>query len=125
MGASMRYHDLYSGSDGESHWRPVEVTLEVRSFAPPAESIEISDTVAATGAVFLRLRAGWNGPAHPTPVAQTLVCTRGRVIVTASDGETREIGPGDIWKMQDTGGKGHHTRVLGNEDFECVIIQHG
>jgi hypothetical protein len=74
--------------------------------------------------LFLRLRAGWDEPIHPTPVIQTLICLRGAVRVTASDGDTREIGPGDVWRMADTHGKGHHTAVISAEDFECVIAQH-
>jgi quercetin dioxygenase-like cupin family protein len=119
----MHYHHLYSGPDGESHWREVAVTVEERSFAPPAKAIEISETEPATGTLFLRLAAGWDEPPHPTPRAQVLVCLRGRIAVTASDGEVREIGPGDVWRMEDTHGKGHHTRVLGDTAMECVIVQ--
>lgn len=119
----MRYHHLYADDAGESHWRDVEVTLSERSFAPPAQSIEISGIEAARGFVFLRLRAGWNEPIHPTPKRQTLICLAGRVLVTASDGEAREIGPGDVWRMEDRSGKGHHTRVLDTDDFEAAVVQ--
>lgn len=121
----MQYFDLYADEAGESHWRDVPVALTERSFAPPAKAIEISDTDAATGMLFLRLREGWNEPIHPTPIVQTLICLRGRARVTASDGDTREVGPGDVWRMADTHGKGHHTEVISPEDFECVITQHG
>lgn len=121
----MRFFDLYADEEGESHFRDVEVDLAERSFAPPAQAIEISEISPSTGMLFLRLRAGWNEPVHPTPVAQTLICLRGTVRVTASDGDTREIGPGDVWRMADTHGKGHHTEVISPDDFECVIAQHG
>ncbi len=121
----MHYFDLYVDDAGESHFRDVDVALEERSFAPPAKAIEISKTEPASGMLFLRLRAGWNEPIHPTPVTQTLICLHGRVRVTASDGATREIGPGDVWRMADTHGKGHHTEVISADDFECVIAQHG
>lgn len=120
----MHYAHLISDTAGESHWLDVDVPLIERSFAPPAKAIEISDTDPATGMVFLRLKAGWDEPPHPTPVAQTLICVQGAVLVTASDGDTRVIGPGDIWRMEDTGGKGHHTCVTSAEDFLCVIVQH-
>ena len=120
---AMRYHRLYADDDGESRWQDVEVTLEERSFAPPAQGIEISTAEPATQTVFLRLARGWNEPIHPTPVRQRLTCVKGRVLVTASDGEAREIGPGDIWHMEDKTGKGHHTQVIGDEDFEAVIVQ--
>ncbi|MDJ0992422.1 MAG: cupin [Dinoroseobacter sp.] len=120
----MKYFDLFADDTGESRFRDIDVALEERTFAPPAKAIEISETEAASGMLFLRLRAGWNEPIHPTPVAQTLICLRGRVRVTASDGDTREVGPGDVWRMADTHGKGHHTEVISADDFECVIAQH-
>lgn len=120
----MQYFDLFADGAGESHWNDAAVTLAEKTFAPPAEAIEISETAPATGMLFLRLRAGWDEPIHPTPVIQSLICLRGSVRVTASDGTTRDIGPGDVWRMADTHGKGHHTRVTGEDDFECVIVQH-
>ncbi len=121
----MKYVKLVAEADGNSRWRDVDVALRERSFAPPAQAIEISDSLPASAALFLRLRAGWNQPVHPTPLWQTLICVAGAVRVTASNGEARDIGPGDVWMMQDTSGQGHHTKVISAEDFECVIVQHG
>lgn len=120
----MHYHHLFSDAAGESHWRLVDVALEERTFAPPAQAINVSDPYLATAMVYLRLHAGWDEPVHPTPKRQTLICLKGRIRVTASDGEVREIGSGDIWKMEDLGGKGHHTKVISETDFEAVIVQH-
>ena len=119
----MRYHHLYADSKGESRWRDVEVALAERTFAPPAEGILISEPEPATGMVFLRLPVGWNEPIHPTPKKQMLVCLAGTVCVTASDDEAREIGPGDVWLMEDVVGKGHHTRVVSDVAFEAIIVQ--
>jgi hypothetical protein len=120
----MKFYKLYSDKDGESHWEDVQVTLAERTFAPPAKAIEVSEPEHVKNTMFLRLRAGWNEPVHPTPVSQKLVCLTGTVRVTASDGDIRDIGSGDIWHMQDTHGKGHHTVVTSAEDFEAVIIQY-
>lgn len=119
----MLFYRLYADDDGESHWEDVDVSLIERSFAPPAKSIEISEPEPAKQTLFLRLKAGWNEPIHPTPVAQRLVCLSGSVRVTASDGETRDIGAGDVWQMEDKSGKGHHTSVTSAEDFLAVIVQ--
>lgn len=119
----MHYHHLYAGADGESHWRDVAVELTETSFAPPAQSIELSQPEPAQALVFLRLRSGWDEPIHPSPKRQTLVCLSGTVEVTSSDGETRRIGAGDVWRMEDTSGKGHHTRVMGPEDFCATVVQ--
>jgi hypothetical protein len=119
----MHYHHLYADGTGESHWRTVEVTLTDRDFAPPAKSIEVSDPENAARLLYLRLRAGWDEPIHPTPTRQKLICTAGAVDVTASDGEVRRITMGNVWFMEDKTGKRHHTRVIGDADFECVIVQ--
>lgn len=119
----MKYYKLYSDEHGESHWRDVEVGLEERTFAPPAQRILISDSEAAKAFVFLRLHVGWDEPIHPTPIPQALICLAGAVRVTASDGETREIKRGDVWRMEDLTGKGHHTCVIGDEDFDAAIVQ--
>ncbi len=119
----MKYFKLFADAEGESRWQDVEVALEPRSFAPPAQDIEISEPEPAKQMLFLRLKAGWNEPIHPTPVAQKLMCLAGTVRVTASDGDIREIGPGDVWHMEDRHGKGHHTEVISAEDFEAVIVQ--
>lgn len=119
----MRYHRLYADEEGESRWEEVGVTLAERSFAPPARAIEISEAEPAQRMLFLRLRAGWDEPVHPSPIRQRLICLTGAVEVTASDGETRTIGPGDVWHMEDKTGQGHHTRVVSDGDFEAVIVQ--
>ena len=120
----MKYQKLYADDAGESHWQDVDVLLEVRSFAPPAEDIEVSAAEPVQKMVFLRLKSGWNEPVHPTPVKQKLICVAGSVKVTASDGEARHIGIGDVWHMEDNHGKGHHTQVTSAEDFECIIVQY-
>ncbi len=120
----MRYLHLDADATGESHWREVDVALRERSFAPPAERILVSDGEPATALLFLRLAAGWDEPSHPTPRRQTLVGLRGTVRVTASDGEVRDIGPGDVWRMEDVTGKSHQTRVVAADDFEAAVVQH-
>lgn len=120
----MKFQKLYADTDGESHWQDVDVVLEERRFAPPAQEIEISEPEPVKQTLFLRLRAGWDEPIHPTPIPQKLICLSGQVRVTASDGEFRDIGPGDVWHMEDTHGKGHHTVVTSDADFECVIVQY-
>lgn len=121
----MKFHHLFADASGESHWVDVDVPLAEKTFAPPAAGIHVSVPQSADAMVFLRLPAGWDEPIHPTPCSQTLICLSGWVRVTASDGEARQIGPGDVWRMDDIRGKGHHTCVIGDTDFDAVIVQHG
>lgn len=120
----MKFQKLYVDAQGESHWEDIDVTLAERSFAPPAQAIEISEPEPVKKTMFLRLKSGWNEPIHPSPITQKLICLSGTVRVTASDGEARDIGPGDVWHMEDKHGKGHHTMVTSAEDFLSVIIQY-
>ncbi len=116
-------HILYADEAGESHWRNEAITLTEKTFAPPASDIHVSETQAVSALTFLTLRAGWNEPIHSSPAAQVLLCLSGAVRVTASDGDIREIGPGGIWTMTDTAGKGHHTEVISDVDFTAAIVQ--
>ena len=120
----MRFQKLIADDAGESHWEDIEVQLKERTFAPPAKAIEVSVPEKVAQFLFLRLRSGWNEPVHPTPVPQKLICLAGAVCVTASDGEKREIRQGDVWHMEDCSGKGHHTQVISEEDFEAIIVQY-
>ncbi|GAB5378110.1 MAG: hypothetical protein AcusKO_45720 [Acuticoccus sp.] len=119
----MKFYRLYNDDAGESHFTDVDVSLAEKSFAPPARSIEVSRPEPARQMLFLRLPAGWDEPVHPTPVRQKLICLAGAVRVTASDGTTRDIAQGDVLHMEDRHGKGHHTRVVGDADFEAVVVQ--
>ena len=112
----MRYHHLYCDEAGVSHWRDVEIALDERIFAPPAAGILVSQPELAKALMFLKLHAGWSEPVHPTPKRQTLVCLAGA-------GEAREIAKGDVWSMEDISGEGHHTRVIGETDFEAMVVQ--
>jgi hypothetical protein len=47
----------------------------------------------------------------------------GAVRVSAGDGEAREIGRADAWRMEDRRGKGHHPCVIGKADFEAAVAQ--
>src|SRR5664280_1353138 len=78
----------------------------------------VSHTYEADGLQFIRLPSGWTGESVHPPKHQFLVCLKGHLEVTASDGEKRTFGPGDSVLMEDVAGKGHHTRVKGAD--ECL-----
>lgn len=121
----MRIQVLYAGSDGLSRWRDETAALVPRLFAPPAGPIAASDPEPAKTLLFLELPPGWDDPAHPSPRRQTLMVLAGEAEVTAGDGEVRRLGPGDVWRMEDTAGQGHRTRVAGEATFRAAVVQHG
>jgi uncharacterized cupin superfamily protein len=42
---------------------------------------------------------------------------QGQVEVRASDGQTRRLSPGGLMLLEETTGKGHATRVVGDGQF--------
>ena len=99
--------------DGESRFKERETTFAERSFAPPAAPFALSEPEPAKALTFVSLPAGWDD-----------VGIAGTVRVTTSDGAARDIGPGDVWRMEDTRGKGHHTCVVGDAPYLAAIVQH-
>jgi quercetin dioxygenase-like cupin family protein len=66
---------------------------------------------------------GWFGDWHPAPRRQLFVALAGELEVTVSDGEARRIRAGDVVLTEDTTGKGHTTRVIGDTPVRSVIVQ--
>ena len=65
----------------------------------------------------MHVGADWDGSWHATPKRWFMVTLAGEIEITTSDGETRSFGPGGIWLLDDTTGKGHNTRVVGGSDW--------
>ncbi len=61
---------------------------------------------------------------HVAPRRQWVICMRGRASVTATNGDVREFGPGDVLLAEDTTGRGHLSTPL-TEDFAFVMIPTG
>jgi len=119
----MNYIRLTEDENGVSFFEDHNIDLTPTDFAPPAPLINISDPEVASGLIYLSLPAGWTGKKHATPRAQVLFCLQGRMRVEAGDGSVREIGAGDIWRMEDTGGSGHTTSVISDLDMTCAVVQ--
>ena len=118
----MRYVRLKIGSAGESHFEQTTLDLKEADYRPPAPIMFVSHTYEADGLQFIRLPFGWSGESILPPKHQFLICLKGHLEVTASDGEKRTFGPGDSVLMEDVTGKGHRTRVKGTEECVAAII---
>jgi quercetin dioxygenase-like cupin family protein len=119
----LKYVTLCSDKEGASHFKNVEVGFQLANFAPPAPPVFLSDYLAATRFVFFKTPSGWIGDWHPPPRRQFFCCISGKFEITASDGEVRIFGLGDVFLLEDTTGKGHKSRTVGAEDFVAVIAQ--
>ena len=64
----------------------------------------------ATGIIFRETPGTYDYSWHPAPRRQYIINLDGAVEITASDGEKRVIGPGEVFLVEDTHGKGHFPR---------------
>ena len=119
---SIEYLRIVSGSDGCSHFEIDNMGLESKNYAPPAPPLKASSLESADNSLFLELPAGWYGDWHPTPVRQWLVLMSGECEFETGDGERMIRKAGDVVLLDDTSGKGHRTKVLGNVAVRIAAI---
>jgi quercetin dioxygenase-like cupin family protein len=119
----LKYSVLFTDDKGESHFRRDELKFASTNFAPPAPPVDLTEFIPASNLVFFRIPKGWFGDWHPAPKKQFFCCLSGQVELTASDGETQSFRPGDVFLLEDTTGKGHQTKVVGDGDFVAAIVQ--
>ena len=115
--ATFHYVRLYTGDDGLSHFEDVEVDL-----SQGGEASMLSETLPVTGLNFRRNQLSYNLDYHPAPRRQFVVNLTGAVEITASDGEVRVFGPGSVMLAEDTTGKGHISKAIGDEERLSLFI---
>ena len=104
----MRIHNLYTDANGESHFRDIEI-----EWAEERRGSKLSKCLPATGIIFRETAAENDLDWHPAPRRQYIVNLDAGVRITASDGESRIIGAGEVLLVEDTSGKGHLSKGLG------------
>jgi quercetin dioxygenase-like cupin family protein len=96
---------LYTGSDGHSHVELIDLGKQA-DWLKGLPATQISFRVWP-GGEFL----DW----HPAPRRQFVIILSGQLEIGLGDGTKYVFGTGDARLVEDTTGKGHTTRVLGNE----------
>ena len=104
----MRIHNLYTDANGQSHFRDIEI-----EWAEEGRGSKLSKRLPATGIIFRETGAEYDLDWHPAPRRQYIVNLDAGVRLTASDGESRVIGAGEVILIEDTTGKGHLSQGLG------------
>jgi hypothetical protein len=120
--SSIEYLRIFADEEGCSHFETKTIDLEAKDYAPPAPSVNTSIMASADNSVFLELPTGWYGDWHPTPVRQWLVLMSGMCEFEAGDGEKVTRKAGDVVMLDDLIGKGHQTKVLGDESVRIAAI---
>jgi hypothetical protein len=114
----MKYTRIYADAAGESHLQDVDPAMK-----PAGNASTMSELIAAKGVIFRETRSGeylidW----HTAPRRQFVVNLTGEGEIEVSDGETRRFGPGSILLAEDTTGKGHISRGIGNDERHTLFI---
>jgi hypothetical protein len=60
---------------------------------------------------------------HPAPKHQWVVITSGTLEIGVSDGEKRTLPAGPIAFLEESGSKGHSTKVIGDEDSILMVTE--
>ncbi len=113
----MHLHNLYGDANGETHFRDIEVEwVEERNYG------KLSARLPATGIIFRETSADYDLDWHPAPRRQYIINLDAAVKITASDGESRAIGAGEIVLVEDTTGKGHLSQAVGQQMRRSVFV---
>jgi hypothetical protein len=113
----MRIHNLYVDENGESHFRDVEV-----EWAETTATGRLSARLPATGIIFRETRADYDLDWHPAPRRQYIINLDGGVELTASDGESRKIGAGEVILVEDVTGKGHLSKNIESKLRHSIFV---
>lgn len=106
---------LYTGPDGQTHAEQIDVMFGARGADP-------FKLMAAPGAEIRRAAPGRVADWHVAPRRQYVITLSGHGEVELIDGTKIELGPGSIDLAEDLTGKGHITRVIGNEERVTLAI---
>jgi len=113
----IRIHNLYCDEQGESHWRDIQI-----DWAEETEAGKLSVRMPATGVIFRQTPAEHDRPWHPAPRRQYIINLDAGVELTASDGESRVIGAGEVILVEDITGKGHLSKSVNNQMRHSIFV---
>ena len=108
------YHRIYADAQGGSHFDTVTVEQNLATGAPPAAPFYVSGDGSASKYRFYTFQPGWIGDWHPCPARQFLALLSGAVSMETTDGTVRRFKPGDLVLLEDTSGRGHLTKNIGD-----------
>jgi uncharacterized protein YjlB len=113
----MRIHNLYTDAKGESHFRDIEI-----EWAEERRGSKLSKRLPANGIIFRKTVAEYDLDWHPAPRRQYIINLDAGVQITASDGEARKIGAGEVILVEDTHGKGHLSKAIDGKIRNCIFV---
>ena len=118
----MNYARIFADNAGESHFADESMSFELIEFSPHVPPVAAAKPIPTTSATVLSVPRGGVADWHPVPRKQFNLILRGEVEVEVSDGEARRFRAGDLIFGEDVQGKGHITRVVGDDDVYFVVF---
>jgi quercetin dioxygenase-like cupin family protein len=103
---------MYTGTEGQSHCE--EQSLETHPI--------LAKSHAARNIVFAQQPGGTFIDWHPAPRRQYVILLSGEIEIGFGDGTVRRFGPGDARLVEDTTGRGHTTRYIGDGPVVTAVI---
>jgi len=113
----MRIHNLYEDEDGESHFRDIEI-----EWAEERGASKFSARLPANGIIFRETAGSYDLDWHPAPRRQYIINLDAGARLTASDGESRIIGAGEVILVEDVNGKGHLSQAVGGQLRHSIFV---
>ena len=83
---------------------------------------KLSKRLPATGIIFRETGGDYDLSWHPAPRRQYIINLDGGVQITASDGEARQIGAGEVILVEDVRGKGHLSKSIGGKMRHSIFV---
>lgn len=112
---------VYSGPDGQSHLE--EMPLAMKPFLDTEGAYgEAAPTQPATGITFRVSPPGYALDWHCAPRRQYSISLSGLAEIEVGDGTVARVGPGDVVLAEDLTGRGHVTRVVGDQPRFYAIV---
>jgi hypothetical protein len=100
--------NLWADEQGISHFREIEFDIK-----EIPQGGGISEPIKTTNLWFRTTPALQDMDWHPAPRRQLVITLSGGIAeLTASDGQSRLVKPGDIVLVEDTFGKGHKSKAF-------------
>jgi len=113
----MRIHNLYVDDTGETHFRDIGI-----EWVKDGPGGKMSATLPATGIIFRETLGSYDLDWHPAPRRQYIINLDAGVAITASDGEARVIGAGEVILVEDTHGKGHLSKAIEGQLRHSIFV---
>ena len=115
---------VYSGSDGQSHIAEEPLAMKPFKDTEGAHG-EGTELQTAKGIAFRVSQPGYVLDWHCAPRRQYSIALSGSAEIEVGDGTKARVGPGDIVLAEDLTGRGHVTRVVGDQPRFYAIVPLG